>query len=368
MVGVLATGVLYLGVPIMNPIATRYLAWRRTFVIAGLIIQIVSLVAASFARNTPTLIVTQGLFFAFGFVVLYMPIISLTNEWFEKRRGLAYGFIYASTGITGMPMPFLLQWLLDKYGAPTTLRVCAIGLLLLAGPTIFLVRPRIPREGSPNANFFKSYGILFRRSSFWLYCISCIFQGLGAYYPALFLPEYATNLGMKASIGAATIVLYCFGQAIGQIAIGALSDRFTSPEGLVLLSSIPPGVATFFLWGFGQTAAPILVYALLFGLCAPAYTVLFARMGTTLSKDPNTILASYGMFLALKGLGTVLEGPLSGVLKHGPVEKGQYAAGAYDRMILFTGVSMLLSALAVTPLLKWGWLRGKIRRSNHTEG
>lgn len=356
MVGVLSTGVLYLGLPVMGPITTRFLVWRRTFVAGGLTIQVGSLVAASFANSTPILIATQGFLFAFGFLVLYVPLISLTNEWFEKRRGLAYGFIYASTGLTGIPLPFILERLLYTYGAATTLRAYAVALVVLAGPTVLLVRPRLATVDT-NAKFtiIQPYSFLLRRKAFYLYCISSLFQGLGAYFPALFLPEYATDLGMKTIIGATTVMLYCLGQATGQVIFGALSDRIASPDGLILLSSLPTGIITFFLWGFGKTPAPLTIYALLFGLCAPAYTVLFARMGTALSKDSDTVLASYAVFMAFKGLGNVLEGPLSQALKAGPVNRDQYASGAYARMVLFTGACMVLSALMVFPLVHWRW-------------
>ena len=354
MVGVLSTGVLYLGLPVMSPITTRFLARRRQFVAVGLMIQIASLIAASFACNTPTLIGTQGFLFAFGFVVLYMPLISLTNEWFDKRRGLAYGFIYGSTGLTGIPLPFILEKLLYNYGAATTLRAYAVVLVILAGPTVFLVQPRIATvDTGATFTIIKPYSFLMRRKTFYLYCVSSLFQGLGAYFPALFLPEYTTDLGMKTIVGAAMIVLYCFGQATGQVIFGALSDRVEHLDPLILLSSLPPGITTFFLWGFGKTAAPLAVYALIFGLCAPAYTVLFARMGTTLSKDSDTILASYAVLMALKGLGNILEGPLSQPLKSGQVVKDRYASGAYARMVWFTGGCMVLSALVVFPLVKW---------------
>ena len=362
MVGVLSTGILYLGSPIVTVTITRFPTLRRKLLAVGLAIQIGALIAASFSNSTPQLIGTQGFLFGFGFVTLYIPLFSFTNEWFEKRRGLAYGLIYAATGIAGIPLPFILERLLYRYGAATTLRAYAVALMVLAGPTIFLVKPRLTAvNANKNATVIRAYGFLLRRKAFYIYCISSLFQGLGAYFPALFLPEYTTDLGMKTIIGAAMVVLYCFGQATGETIFGFLSDRVTKPDGLILLSSLPTSISTFVLWGFGKSAAPLAIYSVLFGMCAPAYSVLFARMGTALSNDPDTVLASYSVFLACKGLGNVLEGPLSQVLKAGPIARSQYASGAYAGIVWFTGTCLLVSAIVVFPLIKW---RGVLRLGN----
>ena len=59
----------------------------------GWIVCIIGVVAASFGTQTWHFILTQGLAYGLGFLVLYYPLLSMLNEWYIERRGLAYGVL-----------------------------------------------------------------------------------------------------------------------------------------------------------------------------------------------------------------------------------------------------------------------------------
>ena len=78
------------------------------------------------------LVLTQGLLYGVGGALLYNPFIFYLDEWFIKRKGLAYGVFWAGTGVLSSIMPFVIHWTLDEYGFRATLR----------GWAIFVVRDR----------------------------------------------------------------------------------------------------------------------------------------------------------------------------------------------------------------------------------
>lgn len=51
------------------------------------------------------------------------------DEWFVRRKGFAFGLMWAGTGTSGIVVPFLLEWLLNDYGYQTALRVWALILV-----------------------------------------------------------------------------------------------------------------------------------------------------------------------------------------------------------------------------------------------
>jgi len=59
----------------------------------GWLICIVALLSSSFATKLWHLMVTQGILYAMGYVILYYPVLNMVNEWFVKKRGLAYGLM-----------------------------------------------------------------------------------------------------------------------------------------------------------------------------------------------------------------------------------------------------------------------------------
>lgn len=60
----------------------------------GLIIMCLSLGLSSLSMTVPHLIATQGVFYAIGAALCYSPTIGFMDEWFVKRKGLAFGIMW----------------------------------------------------------------------------------------------------------------------------------------------------------------------------------------------------------------------------------------------------------------------------------
>jgi MFS family permease len=152
----------------------------------GWITCIGSLIAASFATKVWMLIVTQGVAYGIGFLVLYYALLSMLNEWFVRRRGLAYGVLFAAAGLSGTGLPFLVQLMLDKFGYAATLRGYSVAMLVLIGPTLPLCRGRYSfSKSKPNT---KVDWTILKNPVFWAFSFSNLFQGLGFYLPGIYLP------------------------------------------------------------------------------------------------------------------------------------------------------------------------------------
>lgn len=80
------------------------------------------------------LLLSEGVGFALGGVMLYWPAMSFLPEWFVARRGFANGTIFAGTGAGGLVFPFILEGLLNRYSLATTLRA------VVSTPRIIQVR------------------------------------------------------------------------------------------------------------------------------------------------------------------------------------------------------------------------------------
>lgn len=74
-----------------------YQRWPRLANIskwAGLPVITGALILASFATNVTQMILTQGVLYAVGGSLLYCPTLVFLDEWFIKRKGLAFGVIW----------------------------------------------------------------------------------------------------------------------------------------------------------------------------------------------------------------------------------------------------------------------------------
>ena len=72
----------------------------------------------------------------------------------------------------------------------------------------------------------------------------------------------------------------------GSLLIGLLLDRL--PLRLVLvISAIGSSLACFFLWGFGTSGGPLVVFVLIFGMLGLTFTTFWTRMISMISSTSD---------------------------------------------------------------------------------
>ena len=344
-IGTCGTAILYLGSPFTTSLVLRYPKYRSLMVWIGWPIAIGGLVGASFAKDVPTLIATQGVLYGTGILILYFPILSFVNEWFVRKRGLAYGILTASTGASGIVFPFIIEALLSSFGYARALQSIAVALAVATFPLIPLLKARLPVSQS-NASQRINFSFLMN-PLFYLYSAANTLQGLGYWFPSLFLPSFATSIGLSASEGALLLALFSFAQILGQVSFGYLSDKRIPLDALIVVATVVSAVSSFTIWGLARSLAPLIAFSLIYGLFGAGYVVLWARMGSALSDDPTAALATFSAFAFEKGVGNVLAGPISAALISSPTVLSGYALSRYKGIIVFTGVCMFLSSLTI---------------------
>ncbi len=301
--------------------------------------------AGSFATTLEALIITQGVMYGIGFLIFYYPILSFLNEFWVERRGMAYGIMCASSGLSGVVMPFIIEALLDRYGYQTTLRAIAIGLVVLTGPLIPFLRGRLP--ASEQSRVERSSWICLRIPLFWIYCLSNVVQGLGYFFPSLYLPSYASSIGLSSTQGALLLALLSVSQVLGQFSFGYLSDRRIPLNILIFTSTLVSAVACMALWGLAKSLALLILFSLVYGFFGAGYVATWARMGSAVTQEPAAALTTFSLFCFGKGVGNVVAGPISTSLLSPAVTIGSYGVSKYKSIILFTGSCMLCSAVCV---------------------
>ncbi|KAL4970839.1 major facilitator superfamily domain-containing protein [Aspergillus stella-maris] len=310
---------------------------------------IFGLVLGSFASTLEVLILTQGAAYGLGFLIFYYPILTMVNEYWIARRGMAYGVLCGASGFSGSVMPFVLQALLAKYGYRKTLRAVAVTLFLLTGPLIPLLKGRLPlseRAQVPRVNWaFLSSPL------FWVYSVANILQGFGYFFPTLYLPSYASSLSLNPNSrsGALLLALMSISQVLGQFTFGILSDRKVPLPLLACLSTVTSAIATLTMWRLASSLPPLIVFAIVYGFFGAGFTAIWARMSTAITDDATAGPIVFALLNFGKGVGNVLAGPIGGALVSGSSygdSKGSGPAG-YRWVIVFTGVCMFASACAV---------------------
>lgn len=291
--------------------------------------------------------------YGMGFITFYYPILSMLNEFWIARKGMAFGVMCSASGVSGAVFPFAIEAALRKYGYPTTLRAVAIGLFVFTGPLIPMLKGRLPASRSSAVG--RTDWSFLKTSTFWVYSASNLMMGFGYFFPALYIPSYATANGMSSTEGAVLLALISISQVVGQFTFGFFSDRKVPLSLLAGVSMIVSGAAVYTCWGLAHTFPVLAVFSLIYGFFASGYTALWGRMGTAISSEPTGAFAAFGLLNVGKGFGNVLAGPISGLLLRKTVDTRSYGASRYEAIVVFSGSCLALSAV-ILPLCYAGTL------------
>ncbi|EEP80141.1 predicted protein [Uncinocarpus reesii 1704] len=308
--------------------------------------------------TTALLVFTQGALYAVGGTLAYGPAIVFVDEWFVRRKGLAFGVMWAGTGFAGITVPFLMSWMLERFNLKVTLLAWAVIVAIVSVPLLVVVRPRIPISQSHRPRRL-TFGFLYEKSV-WFIQLGNILEGLGYFMPNIYLPSYARTLGVRNEAITATIALLNGAAVFGCIFVGFLIDRFHVTT-VILISTIGATFSIFILWGLSSSIALLCIFSITYGFFAGGYSSTYAGIIRELRSDESDGGGEPGMvigFLAAgRGIGSVICGPLSEALvKRRPwVGKAGMGYGTeFGPLIVFAGISALLGGLSFgARLLRW---------------
>ncbi|KAF9022193.1 MFS general substrate transporter [Hymenopellis radicata] len=324
--GSISGGILYLSSLVLLPILRRYPAIKRKMIWGGFVTSIAGLVIAAYAKTPWQLVLTQGVLYSTGASVLYWPVLTYMFEWFSERKGFANGVIFSGASIGGAVFPYVIQVLLDKHGRKTA-------LLVMAGILAAVPKPM-------NMQFLG-------RRVFWILCSANLIQGLGNFIPTLYIPSFATDLGVE-SAGTLGLALLNASSAIGQIMVGHLSDR-SDLRITISLCAIGSTISVVVLWGLSSSLATIAVFSVFFGLFSTSWASLWPKFASIVAGDDAA--TAMALFVSGRGVGNVLAAPISEALLHPWAGTGKsefaYGLGGYGPLILFTTATQLASVIGV---------------------
>lgn len=340
LVGSISSGLMYLCSPVLLPLLRQWPNLRKQCIVFGGLLTCAALIGASFAGGITDLIVAQGVFLALGGSMVYYPTFLFLDEWFVRRKSLAYGVCWGASGLSGLFFPYIISWLLETYGFRITLRVWSVVDLIFIAVALLVLKPRLP--AALNVRRYRPRLSFTLKPLFLAFCLANIVQGLGTYLPGMYLPSYVRSVGFSEIVATTSVSLLNVGTLLGSVGGGILTDRW-SPKGVIIVSALATMSSAALLWGFSASSALILFFGFTHGFFTGCLTASWpgvigdiVERDTTFTAEPSLIFA---LFVAGRGIGNVASGPLSQLLLHLPrLSKAlSYGYGSmYGSMILFT--------------------------------
>jgi len=288
-----------------------------------------------------------------------IPVTTMINNWFVKKRGLAMGIVFAGTGIGGLVLNPFVTWLIERnflnmeFGWQGAYIISGIIAGIFIIPTALFVMKKTPAEMGQFPDGIEgqeveeasgeglTVGESVKTSMFWFVAImALLFSVVNMGINQHLFPYLNADVGFSKGVAAMVVGSYLGMTVLGKVTIGALSDRKGLAFSVSLFVAIVlAGIAVLtkvnVLWlavvfvvvfGFGnviQTVVPPLMAAHCFGL-----------------KQYGLIYGIISIFMTIgSGIGT----PLSGYIRD---NTGSYHGAFYLYMgLLATGLIIALLAL-----------------------
>jgi MFS family permease len=267
-----------------------------------------------------------------------------------RRKGLAYGVMWAGSGFAGASIPYLMSWVLNRWSFRTALRMWAIVLVLLVLPFLHFTRPRVPVNASASAPRPR-FNLSFLKSRlFLIYSLGNAIEGLGYFLPSIWLPTYTRSIGASDTIATATLALLNASAVFGCVILGLVIDR-THITTAILLSTIGALLSVFILWGLASSTGMLVAFAITYGFFAGSFSTTWSGIITEIvTSKPDTQPSLVFGFLAMgRGIGSICSGPISDVLVHmsaSSAEIGSAYSSDYSPLVIMTGVTAAVGGLS----------------------
>lgn len=253
-----------------------------------------------------------------------IPYGVAVSHWFNRRRGLALGFMMVGVGLGAIVTPLLAQRLIPAFGWRMAYAIFGFVILLIPLPVVaaFLKndpveRGLLPDGIQPQQTFVarqpESPGLawheIWHSPIFWLLICAFFLTGASVHAGVLHMPALLSDRGLSPERAALASSVIGLSLLVGRLGSGYLLDRIFAPRvAMVFFGASALGMAI--LW-FGGTGNIALAAAFLVGLGMGAESDIIAYLISRyfgLRSFGTAFGHAFGAFVLAGAVGTLLMG------------------------------------------------------------
>ncbi|CAF9920119.1 MAG: hypothetical protein GOMPHAMPRED_001982 [Gomphillus americanus] len=262
LIGGLSIGAAMLVSPAATYTTGRY--GTQTTLLIGVFLETLSLIAASFARTTWQLFLSQGACFGLGMGFLFVGSVGVIPQWFTTRRSLANGCAAGGSGLGGLAYSLATGAMIPRIGLPWTFRVLGIVTCVVNFICSVLIKDRNKIIGARQVPFDHK---LFKRWEYVLMEAWAFFSMLGYVVLLFSLPSYVVSVGLNQQQAAVIGALLNLGQGLGRPVVGMFSDVGGRINVAAILTAIC-GLFCLVIWIFAKSYGVLIFFSLVVGTVA----------------------------------------------------------------------------------------------------
>lgn len=193
--------------------------------------------------------------------------ITVFSEWFVKRKRRAMTIIWLGYRTGALIFPPACQWLLEKHGYETTMRVLIAPMLTLLVPSVALLRGRhepatvVTQSVRPNLSKIT----VLRNPDILFYLLIAFLFFSVVNVPRTFIAIFGDDINLNTSDRTLALFLHVLCNMIATYSLGWLSDSMFY-DGLIAGCALSTSLVHFVVWGLVKSKFGVFIYAIASGL------------------------------------------------------------------------------------------------------
>ncbi|KAK4213924.1 MFS general substrate transporter [Rhypophila decipiens] len=314
--------------PVIGRVYDRY--GLRWLMVVGSVMHVFGLMMASLSSKYYQFMLSQGVCSAIGVAICFLSAISVITQWFDKRRGLAFGTLATGSSLGGVVFPIMLSRLIETVGYGWAMRVSAFLILALLGPS---GAGGSIRSAQGRRNMLKP----FRETQFLLLLVGLFLVPFGLYVPINYMPVASKGAGMTTDMAQNMVAIYNGASAVGRFSSGFISDK-AGRYNVFCICCYIAGILILGMWvpvseALPNAAAVSIAFAAMFGIFSGGYISLMASLVAAISPLEE-IGYRNGITFFFSAIGGLTTNPIAGAI----LEAG---GGNWVGLKTFAGVFMI---------------------------
>ncbi|KAJ2384346.1 hypothetical protein GGI05_005037 [Coemansia sp. RSA 2603] len=282
----------------------------RLVTFVGGLIMGVALIIASFCDSAVwKLMLTQGIMFAIGASLVFIPSTSIPAQWFTSKRALAVGIVVAGSGIGGLWLTPATDSMIDNLGTGWALRITGIIVIAVNSVASMFMRNRLKVAGRD-----KIVDLTIFRDIRFLFIFAGGVCGTTAYFTPLFsLPSFAVQVtGKSKSFGTNLITIINAASTVGRVATGQVAPLLGNINTLSICTCIA-ALSILVLWLPFHATGTLIACAIAYGLFCGGFIGLLPVVMAEL-WGVQRIATIIGLLYVANFAGTMIGAPSSGAI------------------------------------------------------
>jgi MFS family permease len=355
-----------LAMMVMAPLMGKLLERYDIRLVMGICTTLMTVSFALFSQcRTLAQFYTLSIFMGIGSAGTHIiPVSMMVTNWFEEKRGLAMGIVFAATGIGGFIFNPFSNWLIENHGWENAYLTLGIIVGICTIPmALFVVRVRPSDKGlapygaeagsaahkEAAASGFTAREAL-RAPAFWLLAGMILFIAVANMGVLHHIVPYLTDIGISPSTAAALMSLHMAVLVVGKLVMGDLADRIGLMRSLIACI-------------VGLTVSIGLLYGAAVFWVAVAFNVLFGFAISVRTVLPPLMTASclgqkhfgviYGFLNVFTTLGSAIGVPLSGFIH-------DWTQSYHKAFALYIALGVLAAVFGVLALKRARFARARV--------